>query len=456
MKRFRTLGAAAIALAALCVPQGQSVRAETVRMTPANMEKAAFVLLRQGRAEPALALAEALLTQFPNDPTALLLKSKAERELARYPQAVKSARLSWNHSATDQDRYGAALAMAQGLASNGQRVRAQLWLRRAMEVAPNPVARRVAETDFAYVRSRSRLALHFDASIRPSSNVNNGTSADTLWFLGLPFTLSGDARALSGVQLGLGARLRYRLTETEVSKTDLRFGVHQQAVTLSKSAKAQAPGAKGSDYALSGVELGIDRYWKPNDQGEVVASLTLGKNWYGGDPMSRYGRVDLTYRHDLNNDLRLFGAVGAERQRRDDSAQRSATIQTLTFGAARTLANKDVLRLTLSARDSKSASSDIDHKAFEARLDWAKAAPVWKGHLSLGLSAELRDYDRSRYSANGRKDETFGADLNIAFDQIDYMGFIPVVKIEASKTQSNIGLYESTTKGIGLSIQSKF
>ena len=42
-------------------------------------------------------------------------------------------------------------------------------LRRAMEVAPDQGARRAAERDFRYVRTRSRLWLRFDASVRPSS-----------------------------------------------------------------------------------------------------------------------------------------------------------------------------------------------------------------------------------------------------------------------------------------------
>lgn len=451
-----TLGAAALALAALCFPAGGWLAAQTVTLTPENMERAAFVLLRQGKADRALAMAEALLTQFPKDSTALLLKSQAERELARYPDAVQSARLSWAHSGNDQERYGAALAAAQGLASGGKRLQAQWWLRRAMEVAPNPVARQVAVSDFAYVRSRTRLSLHFDLSVRPSSNMNNGTSTDTLWFLGLPFTLSGDARALSGVKLNAGAQARWRLAEGDTGKTDLRLGLQQQIVTLSGSAKAQAPGARGSDYALSGVEIGIDRFWRPNDKGEVIAGLTLGQNWYGGDPMSRYLRTDIAYRHDVSNRWRLFGAAGWEQQKRLDALVRSASVATVTAGVAHKLANADTLRFALTARDTRSVSSDIDHDAVEARLDWARAKPVLKGRLSLGLSGEWRDYDRSRYRSGGRSDETIGADLSLAFQEMDYMGFIPVVTLETSKTRSNVSLYDSTSSGIGLSIQSKF
>ncbi|MDP2082874.1 MAG: surface lipoprotein assembly modifier [Pseudotabrizicola sp.] len=450
------IGAAAVALAALTVPISGGLFAQSVTLTPANMERAAFVLLRQGRGQQALALAEALLTQFPTSSTALLLKSQAERDLGRYAEATRSARLSWKHSATDQERYGSALAAAQGLASGGKPLPAQLWLRRAMDVAPNPVARQIAEQDFLYVRSRSRLSMHLDLSVQPSSNVNNGTSSDTLWFLGLPFTLSGDARALSGVQSSLAGQFRWRLTESETAKTDLRFGLQQQLVTLSKSAKVQAPEAKGSDYALSGVEIGVERSWRPTPQGEAVAGLSYGRNWFGGDPMSRYLRADLAYRHDLSADWRVFGALAWEDQSRDDAALRSAKVGTLSLGLTHRLDNSDSLRFAIQLRDSQSASSDIDHDAVEARLDWSRNKPFLTAQWSIGLTAEKRDYDRSRYRAGGREDQSFGAELSVRLNEMDYMGFVPVLTLGARKTRSDVSLYDSTRKGVGLSIRSKF
>ncbi|MBN2629065.1 MAG: DUF560 domain-containing protein [Rhodobacteraceae bacterium] len=452
----KAIWAATLVLAALSMGHVRPALAQTVVLTPDNLERAAFVLLRQGQPARALAFAEALLTQFPQDATALMLKSRAQRDMARYPQAVHTARLSWRHAQTDQDRFGAALAAAQGLASDDKRLLAQLWLRRAMDVAPTPEARHIAITDFIYVRSRTRLSVDLDLSVRPSSNVNNGSESDTLWFLGQPFTLSGDARALSGVKANLGARFRWRLAESETEKTDLRFEVQQQIVALSEEAKAQAPAAKGSDYALSGVETGLDRYWRPSARGEAIASLTLGRNWYGGDPMSAYGRVDLAYRHRLTDTLHLSGSLGLERQDRQDDDLRSATVRSISFSAAEQLANKDKLILSVAANDTQSASSDIDHTELFARLGWDRAAPVGQARLSMGISAGVRDYDQSSYSSDGRQDKTLGADLSLAFDQMDYRGFIPILSFEARKTRSNVSLYDSTTRGIALSIRSKF
>ena len=449
----RRLGALILGAALALSGPAMSQQAE---LTPENMKKAAFVLLQRGQPERALALADAVLLQFPEDATALILKSKAERDLGRYGPAQASAKLAWAKAQDPRDQYGAALAAAQSLSSGGQKFRAQFWLRRAMQVAPNERARMVAEKDFAYVRTRSRLALKFDLSIDPSSNVNNGSSSDVVWFLGLPFVLSGDARALSGVTSSVGVAGRYRLSETETAKTDLRFTLAHSMVTLSGSAKAQAPAARGADYAFSAIEVGLDRYLRLSQRDEVHLGLAVGRNWFGGDPMSSYLRGGAEYRRDLTKTIRGTAAISHERQFREDAAIRSAEVTRLSFGLDSVLGNRDRLRMEVRATDTASQSSDIDHRSWGISLDWTRAKPVLGGRVTLGLLAEGRDYDRSRYSTDGRHDLTIGADLSVAFEEADYMGFIPVLSLKSRQTTSNVSLFDSQSTGLGLSIQSKF
>lgn len=430
--------------------------AQQAELTPENMKKAAFVLLQRGQPARALALADAVLTQFPEDATALILKSKAERDMGRYGPAHSSAKLAWAKAQDPRDQYGAALAAAQSLSSDGQKFRAQFWLRRAMQVAPTERAKMVAEKDFAYVKTRSRLALKFDLSIDPSSNVNNGSSSDIVWFLGLPFLLSGDAKALSGVTATLGVSGRYRLAETETAKTDLRFSIAQSTVALSGSAKAQAPAARGGDYAYSAIEVGMDRYMRPSQKDEVHLGLAMGRNWFGGDPMSYYLRGAAEYRRDLTKRVRASASVSRERQFRDDAAIRSADVTRLSFGLDSVLGNRDRLRMDVTATDTASSSSDIDHRSWGVSLDWTRAKPLLKGRVTIGLMAEGRDYDRSRYSADGRHDLTIGADLSMAFEEADYMGFIPILSLKTRHTGSNVSLFDSHSTGLGFSVQSKF
>lgn len=445
-----------MALALAGAPQRAS--AEAMVLNPENTLALAALLLESGNPEEALALADALVARDPGDARALSVKSRAERDLGRNREAITTARLAWKTADEPGEKYDAAMVMAQGLASSGSKFRAQFWLRRAMEVAPDQGARRAAERDFRYVRTRSRLWLRFDASVRPSSNVNNGSSSSILWFYGLPLVLSGDAQALSGLEGDAAITLRYRVQEDEKSKTDLRFGIVQTFVTLSDKAKAQAPGARGADYAYAALEAGIEHAWKPFDGGEATVGFGLGHSWYGGDPMSDYARLDLGLSKAVDPRTVLRGGISIERQNRLDSSIRSADVATLRFGVTRRLLRGDRLQLEVMARDTQSDSPEIDHFAGRLRLDWDKAKPVLGGAagLSLGLWAETRDYDHSRYSLGGRQDFTLGSELSLAFEKADYMGFIPVMTLGAQRTDSNVSLFDSETLGVGFSIRSKF
>lgn len=457
--RRKTGGRGRVALRALaaCLALAAPAAAERVELDARNVMQLAVVFLEQGRPAEALAFAEALHLRDPRDASALALKSRAERDLQRFDAAVASGKLAWKVADTGGERYDAAMAVAQGLASGGQKFRAQFWLRRAVEAAPDEAARKAATRDFAYVRNRSQLWLRFDASLRPSSNVNNGSSNGILWFYGLPLTLSGDAMALSGTEAQAALTLKYRVQENETSKTDLRFGLMQKSVWLSAEAKAQAPEAKGSDYALTGVELAAEHMRRLDPRTEALAFVTLGKSWYAGADMSTYLRLDLGLQRKLGKRLVLKAQVSGEAQDRLDSPIRSADIGTLSFGGALALGRAgDKAEVTVTLRDTRSDSAEIDHDLARMRLDWDKGTPVLGAALSLGLWAETRDYDRSRYSDEGREDMSWGGEVSVAFEKIDYMGFMPVMKIEAQRTESNIGLYDSETLGMSLSIRSKF
>ena len=444
-------------LIALALFNAHPIQAKPVTLGFEDMKKATFLLLRQGDPGKALNFANALLQDAPDDSTVLALKSRALRDLGRNREAVQIARLSWHNAKTQPESYGAAMSVAQALASSGNKFTAQFWLRRAAEHAPNPVARQIAVADFNYVRGRSKLALQFDASLQPSSNVNNGSSSAILNFLGLPFVLSGDAQALSGLEASVGMTARYTLAESSTAKTALRFAVTQKLVQLSADARAQAPTARNGDYAYGGIEVGLDHNRKLAAIGaEASAGLSFGKNWSGGDPLSNYVRLDLGLNKAFTPAWLGSVKLGVERQDRLDFVNRSASIGTLGFGLRHALGNGDQITLAVTGQNVQSASGNIDHQGLSASLDYARGKPVLGTKLSAGLSVETADYAVSPYSIKGREDLTLGASISMAFEKIDYMGFIPVMSIQASHTESNIELYQTNSLGIGLSIQSKF
>jgi hypothetical protein len=442
---------------ALLLALASAARAETVVLTPDNMTRMSILMLERGRPDVALKYADALLYRDPKDATALILKSRAERDMGQTGKATATGRLAWRNAESERERYGAAMAVAQGLASGGQKFRAQFWLRRAIQEAPDERAQKIAERDFKYVRNRSRLAFRLDFSARPSSNVNGGTSERILDFYGIPLTISPDSRALSGGRAQVIATARYRLAESTQAKTDLRLGVVERVVWLSDEAKAQAPMADASDYAYSGIELGLDRAWKLGvPGGEATVAFSLGHNRYGGEDMSDYARLDLGVQRAWKGGYTGTVTVSAERQNRLDDPERSATLTTLAFGGAKRLKGGDSLSLRLEGRTTRSDDPSIDHDAVSAQIGWSRAKPVLGTGLSMSLGIEARDYDESALSATGRHDLTARGTVGLSFDKLDYMGFIPTLTIEAEHTKSNIVLNRSHSFGVGLGIVSKF
>ena len=317
----------ALAAIAAGVMFATSVQAAPVTLDPDQMRQVGFVALTSDQPGKALEISAALLRRDPQDVSALILKSRALRDLGHYTDARATAAQAWAGARTEAQRYGAALAMAQALASEGARTRAQFWLRRAVQASPTPLARQIAERDFDYVRARNPLSFSLQVSLAPSSNINGGSSNTATELLGLPFLLSGDARALSGTEATLGLTLRWRLPVTPTAQTEYRLSVLDRHYWLSSEARRQAPEATGGDYDYAAVELGWSRRITPQT-GPLNYSLgaALGRNWYGHSPLSVYLRAEAAVDGPLTPRTAWQLQAYSEQQWRDDAARNSARI----------------------------------------------------------------------------------------------------------------------------------
>jgi tetratricopeptide (TPR) repeat protein len=433
------------------------VRAEGVIVTVEALRYLGFETLAAGDAPRALAYAEALLKRDPGDGVALILRSKALRALGRYPEAAASGRLAFRVAPDKAGRYGAAMVTAQALASDGARTRAQVWLRRAVQEAPSDTARKIAVRDFDYVRIRNPLSFTFDLSAAPSSNVNGGSANAVSQFLGLPFVLSGDARALSGYEVAAGATVKLRRPLTETGASEFRLSAQLRHYWLSGEARAQAPAARGSDYDYAAVELGWQRRFRARGhKTDLTFGAVLGRNWYGYQPLSTYGRVTIDAARPLAPGLTGQLTLAAEVQKRDDDPRRDATV--LTFGGAvqKMLPNGDRLTLSLAARRTEADSSSVAHRALLGGIGWDRARPVGPVRISGGLSFEERDYDVFPLALSGRQDLRVTARLSLTLTDVQYLGFQPVIDLTASHNWSNIGLYETREAGISFGFKSAF
>lgn len=439
------------------------VSAEPVVLDPQTLRQLAFEAVRAGFAEDALDMTSALLLRDPNDSSALTIRSQALRALGRYDEAVVAARAAWRAADTRPAQFGAAMAMAAAQSSNGRRTRAELWLRRAATVAPNERTYAIAQRDFGYVQSRNPWRFVLDFTMAPSSNVNNGSSADAFALPGIPvfFEIAPENRALSGIQLGFGVEATYRFNPTGPNRqTALTFGTSVQAAILSSAARKAAPEAKASDYTLTAVETGLTHRRGFGADGSTVMSLSgsLGHNWYGGADLSNYVELGAQLSRPITPRLTFTFGLAADDVTRLDRPLQSSRKREVSTGLQFAFGddNQDRLSMRLVSTDVASGSVEVRNHATSLAVSWQKGAPIAGIGLAASLTVEDRRFPNSRYAAGGRDDLRLSGQIQMTFTQIDYFGFSPVLEVQANRTWSNSDLHDSQAVGVNLGIASTF
>ena len=453
--QFLKIAISAVAFSLLAPP----IHAKPIVLSVDSMRQLAYQTLQAGFAEQALTYTDALLARDPADTTALIIRAQALRALGRAPEARVVAKRAWTLADTDKARFGAAMAMAQALSSMDRRTGAQLWLRRAAQYAPNDRARDIARRDFGYVKSRNPWVLEFDGTASPSSNINNGSRQSKMSLSGLPieFEIPAQSQALAGFNLGFGVTSTYRFAPTDRAMTEARFAFNGQIAALSADAKAAAPLARNADYTFAAAEVGLQH---TRALGDRVLRLTgtLGHNWYGGDDLSDYLRLSVGLDQNLSAGTKASLGFSADKTLRIDSPLQSSDRLAVTLGVqiAAGAERQDRLKFEFETATTASTSAEVRSTAQSISLGWTKAKPVGGIGLSGGLEIGMQNFADSRYVAGGRQDLKLSANLSLIFQDIDYLGFSPVLTLQASKNRSNSALHDSENLGVAFGITSSF
>lgn len=413
--------------------------------------------LQNGQAETAVALASALIARDPQDVSALLLKARAQRELGDYKAAVHTARTAWRASQTDLQHYASALVVAQALSSSGARSRAQIWLRRAAQAAPDERLKAKAIKDFRYVRDRNPWTTNLSFGVTPSSNINNGSKSEIVEIDGLPFLLSGDARALSGVEYRFEIDTEYSKQITEKAWVFAAGAVDIRRYGLSSEARQQAPDLNASALRYNEAELTFGATLFPSPHlGPLTVSVDGGRGWYAGDPIVEFYRLNAEQVVPLNARNRLTLSFAADHQHRIADTLNSSSTQTVQWTWAHSAANGDSWQAAFAVSDTRSDGAAVARDGWLSTLQYARAKPVLGAKMSLSFTYEAQRYDRPFFSSETRADQRYSADASFVFNEMQLYGFAPEIGLSAERNSSNIGLYERNDLGITLGIRSVF
>lgn len=427
--------------------------AET-RLTIDQGRALAVRLVQAGQATAARDAALALLQRDPDDVLALIVLSRAERDLGAYKVAQKAARHAARAATTEKDRFAAALAMAQALSSDGRRTAAQFWLRRATELAPDEQSRAVAVRDFTYVRSRNPVSARLSFGAFPSSNVNDGPTSNTLVIGGIEF-VNPDAVPLSGLGFSLGGDLSWRMPVGEKAGLTLGLSGSSTRYILSQGARQEVPDARAGDYATSSLSVSAS-YDQRFGKSLLSSRLETGRDWQGGAALADWTQLTFGLQQAVAQRQALTMALDLTDTRRLDAGLRSSHAVKGGVGWIWQTGGGDqwASRLTLGVVESDSAA--IARREAELRLDWHRGAPVLGAELSAFASLGLDQYDRALPGLDTRRDVKARLGVMALIRNVDYMGFAPEVGVVLSGTNSNISALTTRKAELRLGIRSTF
>lgn len=416
--------------------------------------------LVQGNVEMARLLALAALETRPEDADALAVLAAVGLSQHQTKAAGRVGLMSWKAAQNDRQRFAAARLVARAAYEVEAHTYAKLWLRRAVEYAPDEASRTATIRDFQTVRDASPLTLDLGLSLSPSDNVNQGVNDPMLVIDGRPtyFIFDDSTMALSGIEARVSLGARYRLAADPDGRTDAILRLRHRAVALSDAARRMAPDVHNADLAIWEIEAGLQRSMALSQKAVLRGGLSFGQNWLGGQPYARTTRAQVDLTRTLSARSRLRLGLGLENQNRLDGL-RDATALTLDGGFERVLASGDRMAVRLELGETLSNDANQENTLISGELRYLKTEPVAGAQLSASLGLGYRDYPvffNGIFGDGGRQETALSASIDLALPAFGAFGFEPVVSVKGSRTLSNVSRYDTRTLGIGLTIRSSF
>ncbi|MCB1343421.1 MAG: hypothetical protein KDK24_20625 [Pseudooceanicola sp.] len=455
MMRFAPI--ARIILIAL-LPFG--LRAEEISLSlPQARALAEAALARQDYAL-AVRMGQGLLEANRRDTGAWYLVAAAQAGQGN-PRAARAAvTRAYRFAQTPGDKTRAAELAARFAVREGRPTMAQAWLRRAAIHIDTPEQEARLAADYRALRRINPWSFALRTDVRPSNNVNGGSSAvynviDDVIAPDFPLA----TQALEGTVASVDARVGYRLRASASSATTLGGRLYVQRVKLAGSARAVNPLARDSDYGATWGEISLHHGFQVQG-GTAAVELTLGESWYGDLRNFRSAELagERNWRIGTASSLQLNARV----ERRFDARSTVNEATGLGVGAfySHRFADDGRFGLSLALRDTRAESINGTYSSASLRASYAFGRKIGPARLTLALGAEMADYPLFRLSgaipATRREDVAHYGEVSLFFPDFDYAGFAPTLSLRAGERSSNFSQYTNREVSVALGVQSKF
>jgi len=429
---------------------------DELELSPPQARAVARQALQQGNPALADVLSSALLARDPDDAEALMVRAVLQRGAGRLDEARATAVHAFRSSDIPALKFDAAMLVADVLTRQEKYTRAQLWLRRADQAAPDEQRQTLAGRAYREVARRNPLKIQLRFSLAPSNNVNNGAETTVIEIGGLPFRLDDSGQQLGGWQGATGVSLTYRLSEDTDHLTELLGEAYYRKVWLNPDAGTLAPDARDSDYDYGVLVAGVrHQFLKWPDLGITSVAGVLGQSWYSEEALAHWAEVQVEQTVKRSDVSALKFGVQLRSEKRQDDDINDATSVGLSVNYLRGLGEGGSYSLGASIRDIWSDSATVDGRVLgvNARRNFGRIGPVLP---SVGFSAETRDYEKWSTTPGGREDRTLGLQVSVTWPDVSYYGFVPQATLTARRTWSDVDIYDRNEVSMGVTAVSRF
>ena len=434
----------------------------SVTLTLDQARAAAAQALEAGRPGDALTLARGLAAALPHDPLPHFVIASAHAQAGQPRDGRRAAARAFRLSKSPDHRFQAGQMAARLAVAEDRHSIAQYWLRRSANNAPTAEARKIVARDFRTVRALNPWRVSLDGGLRPSSNVNNGSEEALQVIDGVPVTgfLSPAAQALSGVIATANLSVSYRLRATANSATLLTAQYYMKRVRLSGDARAQAPTASNSMFSADHLSFGLRHAFAVPQNGSAALSVSAGASRSGDRPTYQFARIGGSRSWAVAEHGQITLSAEAEERFSQRGTRYDARALNVALTYGRALENGDRLSLRFGMRDTSAAHFNDTGRTFSLRTSYAFKDAFGPVRVSAGLT--LGHSDRPHYRSGfiavpgGRQDTSLYADVNLMFEQIDYAGFSPSLRLRAGRTKSNDSRFTTREVSVAFGIESNF
>ena len=306
----------------------------------------------------------------------------------------------------------------------------------------------------AAIRTRKRLSASVLLAVAPDTNVNAGTEARTVEIFGLPFQLSEDTRASSGVGLIVSGSAEYQypiaLRPFAASAGRLRLGAALN--------RREYGGRRFDDMTLS-LHGGPRFLYR---RGDVSVLVEASRRWSAGKIFGDGLGLRLEGGRRLGNRLWLGGRLGALRQThrtqsRFDGPRLDAGLYA-SYGATPAVKLGARGGWRRARTESPTERYDSLWAGASAAVDLPRIWGVSGFGLDLSYQIHLTDYDRAKriLHPDPRADRLHISRLTAYNRSLEYWGFTPMLSLVHERRDSNVALHEYQRRRAEIMLRRRF